>query len=46
VCNIFIVERNQSNKLLYLLGGGEMDGGSWSIVVKKLRVNINIHTEE
>jgi hypothetical protein len=37
-----LLNETNGNKLLCLLGGGETEGGSWSVVVKELRVNIYI----
>ena len=45
MCNVFIVERNQSQQTVMFLGGRETKGGSWSIVVEELRANIYIYKE-
>ena len=44
VCATYsLLNETNGNKLLCLLGERETEGGSWSIVVKELRVNIYIY---
>jgi hypothetical protein len=35
-----LLNETNGNKLLCLLGGGETEGGSWSVVVKELRERV------